>query len=141
MYKTSLLLIALIVTFSSCQQTSHDTGESTTEVLLENQAYTAHLDSLEDAADKMRDASGGIESSLVVKFDGGWLADKELNTIRRITLENRTNKKIVGVKLAYRTGTSKEFDNRNVGKFKVVIKPHEKLLCKFQRSALVFQMM
>lgn len=120
--KKNLFLLIVLLLAASCQ--SEPNAKIREDRLINRNEQ--RMDSLEELADKMRDESPISEPSIIVKFDGGWLADKELNTIRRVTLENRTNKKVVGVKLAYGTGMSKEFDDRNVGKFKVAIKPHGK---------------
>ena len=75
-------------------------------------------DSLEDLADKMRDEAKQPDekSSVVVELDG-WTADKNLNTIRRVTLTNTSSRKVVGVKLVYVLPMGKSNENRDLGKF------------------------
>ena len=128
----SVLIIA-VVSLNSCQQSQQDVNEMPTASEMPTVSEKAHsevykadsyADSLENLADKMHDESSEeVERSVSVSVAEGWSADKNLNTIRKITLKNTTNKKIIGVNLVYVFPVGKSVENRDMGKFKVNLKP------------------
>lgn len=111
----------------SCNQTEseHNVIKEPTETsFADSVRQGTSRDSLEDLADKMRDESSELrELSVSVSIAEWWSADKNLNTVRQVTLRNTSDKKVVGVKLVYALPVGKSVENRDMGKFKVSLKP------------------
>ena len=106
---------------SGSNEEAADRMEERADSIARVESYT---DSLENLADKVRDrGTKETKPPVTVTLSSWWTADKNLNTIRKITLTNNTGLTISGVKLVYVMPVGKSFDNRNIGKFKVNIKP------------------
>lgn len=134
--KNKFLSIALICSlfFCSCGQGNKDGKQhmDITQTGSSDSVKTSIIrDSLEDLADKMRDEAKQPDekSSVVVELDG-WTADKNLNTIRRVTLTNTSSRKVVGVKLVYVLPMGKSNENRDLGKFKIRLTPSNTVVLK-----------
>lgn len=142
MNRICFFLLLFTTVISACQQGANTPESAVTEHLESNEEAAdrmeehadsiarveSYTDSLENLADKVRNrGTKETKPSLTVTLSDWWTADKNLNTIREITLKNNTGSTISGVKLVYIMPVGKSFDNRNIGKFKVNIKPYGKV--------------
>ena len=131
MNKSSLLLTVVTVFLISCQQLSQDATVNNEDRLSTVAGSKSNrADSLEDIADRMHDEAASVKSNSITVTLDNWSADKNLNTVRRITLKNTSSKKVVGVKLVYIMPLGKGSENRNLGKFRVLLSPSKNLALK-----------
>jgi len=122
-----LVIPALFVLCCSCNDiASNNDVKQLTQLGAVTDKTEAITDSLEDLADKMYDdAEKNTESPVVITM-GGWIADKDLNTIKVVSIINKMSRVITGVKLVYSMKMGKSRENRDMGKFKLTIKPGKK---------------
>ena len=126
------LFASIIALISSCQQSSQNPKTENYSDLnsAKSDNANARADSLEDLADKMRDEAMPDESNSIAVAIDDWSADKNLNTVRCITLTNTSSRKVVGVKLVYVLPMGKSIENRDLGKFKVQLNASNKVALK-----------